>query len=100
MDKDGYTDLAIAAGTEVDLVHGWGAQRAGKQPSKMASAIANDPQTRVERVALPFEARALAVGYFVWNREQRMTLAALAADGSIHLLQPADLDRRPYTPAE
>ena len=59
-----------------------------------------DAQSRVEHVALPFEARALAVGYFVWNREQRTTLAVLAADGAIHLLQPADLDRRPYTTAE
>ena len=95
-DKDSYFDLAVAAGQEVLLIHASGGTR--KTGSKLAPLA--DIQTRVEHVALPFEARALAAGYFVWNREQRQTLAVLAADGSIHLLQPAALDRRPYTPAE
>ncbi|HEX8179659.1 MAG TPA: Ig-like domain repeat protein [Pyrinomonadaceae bacterium] len=106
MDKDGYNDLAIAAGAEVDIVHGWAdIQAASKHATKLraatvAPALVTDTQTRIERVALPFTARALAAGYFVWNREQFKSLAVQAEDGALYLVQRAALDRRPFTAEE
>ncbi len=97
-DKDSYFDVAATTGREVSIIHAPGG--ADKAAGGKLVAARADGQTRIEHVALPFEASALAAGYFVWNRDQRKTLAVLAADGAIHLLQPADLDRQPYTPAE
>lgn len=103
-DGDSYFDLAVAAGSEIDIIHapGMGAAGKGARGSKLAAAadINLDTGNRIERVALPSSASALAAGYFVWNREQRQTLAVLAADGALRLLQPSGLDRRPYTAAE
>jgi hypothetical protein len=90
-DRDSFFDLAVAAGQEVDIIHGQGIRRAG--------AIV-DPNSRIERLTLPFTARALVPGEFIWNRDNRKDLAVLADDGTVHTLQPGDLDTRPFTPAE
>ena len=99
LDKDGYNDLAIAAGAEVDIVHGWGATAAGRLPKTRVS-VATDLRSRVERVSLPFNASALANGYFVWNRDQLNSLAVQSEDGALYTLQRAALDRRPLSPEE
>jgi hypothetical protein len=96
LDSDLEFDLAVAVGSEIDIIHGTQARRA----SKGGGAPVNTAQARSERVKLAAPARALALGVFVWNRDNRETLTVLGADGSVQLLQPADLDTRPFTPAE
>jgi len=51
-------------------------------------------------IELGFHARAIAVDQFVWNRDGRLQIAALADEGSIHIFQHGSLDTRPVTKAE
>jgi hypothetical protein len=44
----------------------------------------------IEQLSFPFAITSLAVGDFIWDREHRMEIALLSADGSVHLLQRND----------
>jgi CSLREA domain-containing protein len=79
-DGSGKPDLVAAAGNDLVII-----QRA------------DDARDRVEHVALSYNAVAVAVGYFVWDRENHLDIAVLGEDGTAHLLTPGELDRRPYT---
>ncbi|HEX8071763.1 MAG TPA: Ig-like domain repeat protein [Pyrinomonadaceae bacterium] len=96
LDADLDFDLAAAVGSEIDIIHGSHGRLAGKAIGAMGA----DAQARYERIKLAAPARALALGVFVWNRDNRETMAVLDGGGTVHLLQPADLDTRPFTPAE
>ncbi len=97
LDADLNFDLAAAVGSRIEIIHGASSTRVSKGVGGMLKI---DAQVGTERVELSAPARALALGVFVWNRENRETMTVLTEDGAIHLLQPADLDTRPFTPAE
>jgi hypothetical protein len=88
LDDDPFLDVAVAAGSEVDIIHGWGRDRSAAFKS------------RVERINLENNARGLAIGEFVWDREGRSEIAALTDDGSVHILRYAKLDTRPFSESE
>ncbi len=79
----GGADLAVGADANVVMIY---------------NALGNEPQT--ETVSVPFLVRAVTLGDFIWDRDGRTEIAALAEDGSIHILQHGNLDTRPLTPAD
>src|ERR1043165_7629348 len=77
LDEDPFNDVAVAAGSEVLVVHGWGRKEEVT------------PASRVERTNVGADVRGLAVGVFTWSREARSGIAALTSDGTIHLVENA-----------
>ncbi len=88
LDNDAFLDLAVAAGDEVVILHG-GSQTAGKNLG-----------SRAEHINVGFNVRSLTLGSFTWNRDNKRSMALLAEDGTVHLLQRSDLDTRPFTSEE
>jgi hypothetical protein len=88
LDDDPFIDVAVAAGSEVLIVHGW-----GRKEQVVAAS-------RAERIAVAADLRGLAVGEFAWDRQGRSEIAALSADGTVHIVQSAKLDSRPFSEAE
>ena len=87
-DDDPFMDVAVAGGSEILVVHGWGRKEN------------NAAESHVERVEVGTVLRGLAVGEFAWDREGRSEIAALSDDGTVHIVQNAKLDTRPYSEAE
>ncbi len=79
----GGVDLAVAAGSNVTMIYG---------------ALSANAQT--ETVPVPYAVQALALGDYIWDRDGRTEIAALAGDGSIHILQHGTLDTRPVNAAD
>ncbi|HZS47893.1 MAG TPA: hypothetical protein VFC63_22680 [Blastocatellia bacterium] len=90
LDNDSYLDLAVAAGSEVVILHGQ--DRVPGKPLDLSS--------RAEEINVGFSIRSLTLGSFVWNRDNHRSMAALGDDGAVHLLQRSDLDTRPFSPDE
>ncbi|HEU4834977.1 MAG TPA: hypothetical protein VFS90_11200, partial [Pyrinomonadaceae bacterium] len=88
LDDDSYLDVAVAAGSELTIVHGWG------RKEQVA------PESRVERVNVGPGVRGLALGEFEWDRQGRTEIAALTYDGTVHIVGSGKLDTRPFTEAE
>jgi predicted outer membrane repeat protein len=88
LDSDMLSDLAIAAGNNVAIIHG----------RDLAGTA--DPRARVELINTAAPARTLVVGEFISDREGRAEIALLSTDGSVHLFQRGALDTRPFTPEE
>ncbi|HET9300952.1 MAG TPA: hypothetical protein VFO11_13470 [Candidatus Polarisedimenticolaceae bacterium] len=88
LDDDPFVDLAVAAGHQVLIVHGWGR----KQEVDLAS--------RIESIEVGSPARGLEVGFFVWNREGRDQLAVLLESGSVQVLHRGTLDETPFSEKE
>ncbi|HEU4477482.1 MAG TPA: hypothetical protein VFR80_03130, partial [Pyrinomonadaceae bacterium] len=88
LDDDPFMDVAVASGSEVLIVHGWG------RKEQVAAA------SREERIPVASGLRGLALGEFAWDRQARSEIAALSADGTVHIVQNAKLDSRPYSEAE
>lgn len=80
LDADSFFDLAVNIGNAIEIVHATGDWQT------------EIPETRIERIELPFAAQAVTLGTFVWNRENRPTMTVLADDGEIQIIQPADLN--------
>lgn len=74
-------DFAVLVAGQVYIVHG------GKT-------------ARTEHVDLPFPAKALAAGDFIWDRGSRMELAVAAENGSTTILSRGELDTRRWTSEE
>ncbi len=89
LDDDPFMDVAVAAGSEILVVHGWGRKEQLETPA-----------SRVERFKVGAGLRGLAVGEFVWDRAGRSEIAALSDDGTIHVVGNRKLDARPFTAAE
>jgi len=85
LDNDPFMDVAVAAGSEVNVIHGWGR----KQEVSLES--------RRERINLNNNARELAAGYFIWNRAGNHQIAVLSDDGTVNVLDQAGSDSRPFT---
>src|SRR5215213_4798125 len=88
LDDDPFLDVAVAAGSEVVVVHGWGR----KEQVSTAS--------REERIPVASGLRGLALGEFAWDRQGRTEIAALSTDGKVHIVKSANLDSRPFSDAE
>ena len=88
LDDDPFQDIAVAAGSEIDVVHGWGRKESVAQTG------------RVERIDLKSNVRGLAVGEFTWDRNGRSEMAALTDDGAVQVIQQKKLDTRPFTEQE
>ncbi|MEN3325257.1 MAG: hypothetical protein V7638_64, partial [Acidobacteriota bacterium] len=88
LDDDPFMDVAVAAGNDVVVQHGWG---------RKEQVV---PASRVEHVSVGSGLRGLALGQFTWDRDGRSEIAALASDGSVHIVEHGNLDIRPYTEAE
>lgn len=92
MDGTMWKDAAILAGGDVFILHGRN-QNDGVESAKSAAS-------RLERIDLPFAARAMTVGEFIWDRDGRNELALLRDDGSIAIASHGELDTRPFSIAE
>ncbi|HEY7711899.1 MAG TPA: hypothetical protein VIG57_17930, partial [Candidatus Entotheonella sp.] len=88
LDDDPFMDVAVAGGSEVLIVHGW-----GRKEQVVAAA-------RAERITVAADLRGLALGEFAWDRQGRSEIAALSADGTVHIVENAKLDNRPFSDAE
>ena len=88
LDDDPFMDVAVAAGSEILVVHGWGRKEQGA------------PTSREERINVGANLRGLALGEFAWDRDGRSEIAALSDDGAVHIVENAKLDSRPFSEAE
>ena len=88
VDSSPFMGVAVATGSEIEIIHGW-----GRKENVNA-------QSQVERIDLGSNVRGLASGFFIWNRAGSKQLAALLDDGTVHILQRGELDGRPFTDAE
>jgi CSLREA domain-containing protein len=88
LDQDPFLDIVVAAGNEIEIIHGWGRKN-------FATA-----QSRVESIDVPNTLRGLALGNFIWDRENRTEIAAQSADGTVSILQLGTLDTRPFSEEE
>src|ERR1041385_5850072 len=88
LDDDSFMDVAVADGSEIVVVHGWGRK-------EQVTA-----ESRVEHVKGGANVRGLAVGEFVWDRQGHSEMAALSDDGAVHIIKDAKSDNRPFTEAE
>lgn len=79
----GGADVAVGSGSHILIVY---------------NVLERNPKT--ETVDVPFKVEGLTAGNFIWNRDGLAGLAALADDGSVHILQHGTLDVRPLTPAD
>ncbi len=79
----GGNDLAVGVGSRIAIIY---------------NPLKANPET--ETVDLPFAVKGLTLGDFVWDREGRTEMAALAGDGTIHILEHGTLDTRPLTAAD
>ena len=55
---------------------------------------------QVENLTEGFDAAAVRVGNFVWDRENRSEIALMGGDGSVRILERGKLDKRPFSEAE
>jgi CSLREA domain-containing protein len=88
LDSDPFMDLAVADGSEVSIVHGWGRK------------VGANPQNQVERIPLAYTAQTIAVDNFTWDRQGTREIAVLAGDGSARVLENSRSDKRPLTAAD
>ena len=79
----GGHDIAVGAGSNIVVVY---------------NALTASPQT--ETVTVPFKVMGLTIGDFIWDRDGRQEISALADDGSIQILQHGTLNTAPITAAE
>jgi len=79
LDDSYEMDLAVAAGRELMIVHGRDRKLSLDEKSR-----AEVPQARIDRRALPFTVRSLAIGDFSGNH--RTDIALLSEDGGVRFL--------------
>src|SRR6266852_2133432 len=83
---DGFSDIAVLAGTAALIIH----------PTAPAGA---DTSALVEHVPVA-NAKSIAVGSFILDRNSSNQLAVLSASGIVQVLSPHELDTRPFTAQE
>jgi CSLREA domain-containing protein len=88
LDDDDISDVAAATSNQVTVIHGVGEQAGPASAAK------------VETESLPFEARGIAIGDFVFDRNHQREIAVLGADGTVYLSARGNPDRRPFSDAE
>jgi hypothetical protein len=90
LDGDDFSDLAVASGNELVIIHG----------RKTIDVNAQETAGQRETINVPFRLRSATFGEFTWDRDSRPEIALLAEDGTTHLLQRSDLDTRAFTELE
>jgi len=90
LDDDENRDVAAATMNQLAVIY-----RVSDQTGQSATSGA-----RVERESLPFEARGIAVGDFVFDRNHEREIALLGADGTVYLSARGNPDRRAFSDAE
>jgi VCBS repeat-containing protein len=80
LDEDSPIDLAVAAGSELLIVHG--RDRGLWLPVKPVTP----PPVNKERVSFPFTIASMVAGDFVWEGDQREEVALLTADGTVRVV--------------
>jgi predicted outer membrane repeat protein len=88
VDANPFMGLSIAAGNQIEIIHGWGR----KQSPTLES--------RVERIDTGVNVRGLASGFFIWSRDDNKQLAALGDDGTIRIFGRGQLNTQPLTDEE
>ncbi|HUS11915.1 MAG TPA: VCBS repeat-containing protein, partial [Pyrinomonadaceae bacterium] len=88
VDDSPFRGLAVATGSEIDVIHGWGR----KVPAQLES--------RVEKIDTGTNVRGLASGFFMWSREGSKQLAALGDDGTIRIFGRGQLNTQPFSEQE
>ncbi|HKR58207.1 MAG TPA: VCBS repeat-containing protein, partial [Pyrinomonadaceae bacterium] len=88
LDSDPFMDLAIATGTEIQIVHGWGRK------------TSVNPELQVERIPLGYTPQGLAIDNFTWDRNGTREIAVLVEDSSVRLLEHSRSDKRPLNESE
>jgi predicted outer membrane repeat protein len=88
VDSSPFMGVAVATGSEIEIIHGWGRKQNV------------NAESRVEHIGLGSNVRGLVTGFFIWNRAGSKQLAALLEDGTVHILQRGELDGRPFTDEE
>src|SRR6185503_13080392 len=88
LDDDPFMDVAVADGSEITVIHGWG------RKDQVT------PESRAESVNVGGNLRGLAVGEFTWDREGHSEIAALSDDGAVHIIKNSKSDNRLFTEAE
>jgi len=88
MDGFPFMGLAIATGSEIEIVHGWG--------RKTSVSL----ESRVEKIDTGMNVRGLASGFFMWSREGSKQLAALGDDGTIRIFGRGQLNTQPLSEEE
>ena len=85
LDGDAYPDVAILAGTSLSILHG---------RDLLTESV------HLQFVPVSASAIQVALGAFIPDRDSRLQMAVLAADGSVHFLAHKEFDPRPFTAAE
>jgi hypothetical protein len=85
LDQDSGMDLAIAAQSELMVIHGRDRQLSAPQIRQAAV-----PPAMIEQRSFAFAITSLALGDFVRDNEHRTDIALLADDGSVHVLTNAN----------
>jgi hypothetical protein len=81
LDESEEMDLAVAAGTDLLIIHG-----RDRRLSLDEIRQAETAEAVIEEYRFEFNIAALAIGDFVWDREHRSEAALLGDDGQVHLL--------------
>ncbi|MDQ5845414.1 MAG: hypothetical protein M3539_08985, partial [Acidobacteriota bacterium] len=58
------------------------------------------PQLQVEKLQLGFQARGMALGFFVWNRDAKKQVAILGDNGTTQIFHSGELRDQPFTELE
>src|SRR5438105_2464481 len=87
-DGDPFRDLAVAVGSEIEIIHGWG--------RKTEVSL----RSRVEIIDAGASVRDLSTGFYIWNREVKQQLATLSDDGTVRILQRGSQSEQPYSEQE
>ncbi|MBI3952270.1 MAG: hypothetical protein HY314_17610 [Acidobacteria bacterium] len=81
LDESVEMDLAVAAGSDLLIVHGRDRSNCGL---RIAACGLEKPQS--DQLSFPFTIISLALGDFVWDREHQTEIALLADDGAVRVL--------------
>ena len=87
-DTDPFMDVFVAAGSGIEILHGWG--------RKFSSTV----ESQREHVTASSVVQGLAVGHFIWERERRQEIALLSSDGAVSILQPNGVNPKRYSDTE
>jgi hypothetical protein len=82
LDGDYMVDLAVAAGSELLIVHG-----RDRKLSLDEIRRAEVPPATIDQRSFPFAIASVALGDFVWDQDHRTDIALLSEDGTVHYLR-------------
>jgi CSLREA domain-containing protein len=94
LDGDQYADLAIVAQGNIYILHGrdWKTDAANGNTSNLSGSL--------ERLSLPFSAKTLTLGNFIFDRDGKTEMAVLTDSGTVSIVARGQLNTTPLTAAE